>query len=1152
MTNLVAGNEAVDLTSWAFEPGWHGTSHSATEFTIEQEGTTKVDTFTGFGFGGYDSNGFPTLGTITGLSFAENGDTQVTLSDFSMTVADERHFSGNQDMAGFQGALFGGDDSFSDSPQGDHFFGLSGNDTFNMTHGGDDIAEGDDGDDTFNFGAAFSANDTVDGGAGFDTLSLDGNYSAGVTFNAATISNVESIELGGGHSYSLILDNGNVAAGAPLTVDGSALHSANMLDFDGSQEKNGHFNVVGGAGDDSLTGGALGDTLRGGGGGNDTLVGGGGDDLLVSDAGQTAMSGGKGNDTFVINGGGQVFTDVVSGGAAAGSDVIHIDDTRGIDTIDMRGALSGATIDLSSGGTVAGRTVVIGNGEGGSAQPLDLVFAQDLTGSFGDDLTNVSAFLPDIFDAVHAVESNARFGVTSFKDKPWDGSSDYSYETDVSLTTHTHAIQAAYAGFSASGGEDFPEDPLEALQQMGLREGQVGWASGSLHLVVLFTDATFHFAGDGTAAANGVDTPNNGDTVLDGTPPGTGEDYPDIGQVRDALLAEDIVPVFAVTSDVFSTYQDLVTQLGFGTVVELASDSSNVVDAVNSALDFVSNPTVIENIQGTEFADTITGNAAANTIWGNRGSDTLDGGDGKDVIYGGDGRDTLYGGSGGDRFDGGEGNDHITGGGGRDTVSYAHAGGGMNVDLQAGTSSGPDGADTLSSIENVVGSGFGDTIAGNSISNTLTGGAGNDVMYGGAGGAPASAIFATVNHNLVNGLGGSAGFGESNLPANDDGSTGAIDITSVFGAEGLNFFGTDYTSLFVNNNGNITFASASGQFTPDVISAGAGNPIIAAFWADVDTNNPIGTTSPGGNSTGSDLVWYDLDTVNHVFTVTWDDVGYYGAHDDLVDAFQLQLIDEGNGDFDIIFRYEAVNWTTGDASGGSGGLGGTPARAGYSAGDGVNYFELPESGNQSQMLGLPDTTGNTGTAGVFEFQVRNGQVVGADDDTLDGGLGSDTLYGGDGNDVLRGGANSDALYGGNGDDLLAGGDGQDILSGDAGADTFQFDLTGAALAATDTIVGFDPTEDKIDTAVHVTAVEAPISGRGSLESLAADLGAHHAVIVTKAHGGGADALAGASSHHNVFLIVDVNGVTGFQSGEDLVIRLDGGVNLDSLDTGSFI
>ena len=235
--------------------------------------------------------------------------------------------------------------------------------------------------------------------------------------------------------------------------------------------------------------------------------------------------------------------------------------------------------------------------------------------------------------------------------------------------------------------------------------------------------------------------------------------------------------------------------------------------------------------------------------------------------------------------------------------------------------------------------------------------------------------------NLINGLGGPAGFGSNLLAVGDDNSSSAISLSSVF-ANGLDYFGTTYTSIFINNNGNLTFGSASSTFTPFQITASTGIPIIAPYFADVDTGGGAGV-STGGNATGSDRVYWNLDTVNHVFTVTWDDVGYFSNHTDKLDAFQVQLIDEsatGAGNFDIEFRYQAINWTTGDASGGSNGLGGTVARAGFSAGDGVNFFELPQSGNQSQMLGLPTAPAPAGTlgaqpqTGVYIFQVRNGVV----------------------------------------------------------------------------------------------------------------------------------------------------------------------------------
>jgi hypothetical protein len=237
---------------------------------------------------------------------------------------------------------------------------------------------------------------------------------------------------------------------------------------------------------------------------------------------------------------------------------------------------------------------------------------------------------------------------------------------------------------------------------------------------------------------------------------------------------------------------------------------------------------------------------------------------------------------------------------------------------------------------------------------------------------PYAASLLTAGHNLTNGLGGTAGFGTQSLAAGDDNSSAAIDITSVFGAAGVDFFGHNYTSLYINNNGNITFGSASSTYTPATINGGVGNPIIAPFWADVET-----LIAPGGSAAGADKVFYNLDSVNGVLTVTWDDVGYYNEHTDKLDAFQVQLISLGSGNFDIVFRYQSINWTTGDASGGTDGLGGDPARAGYSAdnGNSADYFELPQSGNQAALLALPTTPGNTGIAGVDVFQVLNGVVT---------------------------------------------------------------------------------------------------------------------------------------------------------------------------------
>ena len=68
-----------------------------------------------------------------------------------------------------------------------------------------------------------------------------------------------------------------------------------------------------------------------------------------------------------------------------------------------------------------------------------------------------------------------------------------------------------------------------------------------------------------------------------------------------------------------------------------------------------------------------------------------------------------------------------------------------------------------------------------------------------------------------------AGFDANSLAATDDGSTAAVPLGFT-----VSFFGTNYNSVYVNNNGNITFGSALSAYTPDQIG-NAGVPIIAPY-----------------------------------------------------------------------------------------------------------------------------------------------------------------------------------------------------------------------------------------------------------------------------------------------------------------------------------
>jgi MYXO-CTERM domain-containing protein len=240
---------------------------------------------------------------------------------------------------------------------------------------------------------------------------------------------------------------------------------------------------------------------------------------------------------------------------------------------------------------------------------------------------------------------------------------------------------------------------------------------------------------------------------------------------------------------------------------------------------------------------------------------------------------------------------------------------------------------------------------------------------------------ATVS--LLNGFGGTVGYGTQCLSKNDDGSSAPFDITSAFPG-GLHFFANTHTTAYVNTNGNITFSGSVSQYTPNAFPV-ANRPMIAAYWGDVDIRYYSGTCTgsagvtcnpctPCHNPTENGVWWY-LEPGRLV--ATWDRVGYYSCHNDKRMSFQIVLTSVqcgAPGDFDVEFRYNRCEWETGDASGGSSGFGGTEAQAGFDAGDNVNFVSIPGSMNAGIAAALCNGS-NVGTPGLWRFQIRSGTVI---------------------------------------------------------------------------------------------------------------------------------------------------------------------------------
>ncbi|MBL8601169.1 MAG: hypothetical protein JNK72_04540 [Myxococcales bacterium] len=228
---------------------------------------------------------------------------------------------------------------------------------------------------------------------------------------------------------------------------------------------------------------------------------------------------------------------------------------------------------------------------------------------------------------------------------------------------------------------------------------------------------------------------------------------------------------------------------------------------------------------------------------------------------------------------------------------------------------------------------------------------------------------------LITGLGGTSGYGPFCVAAGDDTSYSApvdggttvaspIALTGPF-ASGVNFFGVTYTSFYLNNNGNISFRQALSTYSPVGFPQAAGSvPLIGPWWADVDTR---GGTPPTNNT-----VCAYVDSTRVI--ATWHNVGYYNQHHDRLNAFQLIMSRPSSGaaasDFDLEFRYNRCQWTTGDASGGTGGLGGTPASGGFDGG-GSGGYALP--GSRTATVVNLCTTSNVNVPGVWRFRFRNGQ-----------------------------------------------------------------------------------------------------------------------------------------------------------------------------------
>jgi Ca2+-binding RTX toxin-like protein len=434
----------------------------------------------------------------------------------------------------------------------------------------------------------------------------------------------------------------------------------------------------------------------------------------------------------------------------------------------------------------------------------------------------------------------------------------------------------------------------------------------------------------------------SGDEGSDALYGGSGDDTLVGGQGADKLAGDDGVD----TADY--------AQSGAGVIVNLAAGTGSGGDAEGDGLSGV------ENVTGSKFDDVLTGDAGVNVLAGGEGNDQFNGGAGADVLSGGDGVDTA---------------------------DYSASAGAVTVNLETGIGHGGDAeGDTLSGIENLIGSNFDDVLTGNASTNmieggdgndTITGGHNNDKMFGGAG----NDLFLvewSYSGDYYNGGDGIDTF-SADIPTLD-GYAQEIDL-----ATGTNNWQDSFVSIenLIGGANNDKFWGTDGE---------------NSFWGRAGNDVLDGR---GGNDA--------------LYGEAGDDTLLGGAGNDILD---------GGAGNDLILGGQGADKLVG--------------------GDGVDTADYAAS-TSGVTVNLTTGTGNGGDAeGDTLAGIEN--VIGSKfDDVLDGDQRANVIEGGYGNDVLNGQGGGDKLYGGYGNDRIYSGAGADLIDGGQGTDTADYRYSDAAV-----------------------------------------------------------------------------------------------------------
>lgn len=846
----------------------------------------------------------------------DSGATFTTNVPFTQTGSDGVDFlAGSAGADTLNGA--GGNDTLAGRGGNDTITGGTGNDIalFNVTTDGADTTDLGEGDDVVLLSGAAgqvrltflssgvgngNPNDPAPADGGFNVRlqaengadALTGPVSRfddeGITFVAGAGQTLDIRDTGGaarGDQFEVAVLG--TAAGDTLT----AVQAARPYYFNAGM---GDDNVTGGTANDFLVGGGGTDTLNGG-AGNDSFIGGGGNDQLnggdetdtaittdratpaqiveVADADPTTpgdqagwqvLGATQGADTLnrieIVDGagagrvllvGGGGFVDVATATAAANSDdTILIAGNQTVQAMEDGPAVTLTTrdfrfididndtrVDVRIGSLPTGGTLFFDvDGPGGPIAPTAVAVGQVIAGN--DIAAGKVTFVP-------AANAN--------------GNSVFSYQLRDNVSGDLNPVSNTVT-INLAPNNDAPANTVPGAQTMEENEILVFSAANGNAITVVDVDAgpvqvtlnvangnLIIFATAGVTVA-GNDTSN---VVVSGAAAA-------INAALDGLVYS---PPFKGTGD--RTITVTTNDLGNGSGAALTD-----VDTIGVTITPVSYTVTFANPAG----ETLTGVPTSDFLIGGVGNDTLNSGD----VAGNPRHDRLHGQGGDDLLRPGIGRDIVYGDEGSDTVDYSNAVGAVVAQLDlffvyetrltaAGVTVGGGDVTSLGDIvytvENVIGSVFGDRLNGDAADNVLTPGGGNDIIYGGGGNNTVS--YSNAAGAVFVDLGAFTAYETNVTSSGTIASTAGTLSTDYFyqiqnvtgSAFGDRLYGDDASNVLAPGSGNDIVYGLGGMDTVSYAAAAGAVFVDLAAFQSYETAITTGTIVSGDGALSADFLY---------------------------------------------------------------------------------------------------------------------------------------------------------------------------------------------------------------------------------------------------------------------------------------------------------